>query len=88
MAMGGLLAVTVGVTWMWRAWAARAQSLRLRACVDIIRDEFLEMPDMALTDAQACRLWRCQGDAVCQALGLLRAERFLVCKDGRYSRPG
>lgn len=43
-----------------------------------IRGEFLEMPGLKLTPAQACRLWNAN-EAVCrEALGALIAEGFLL----------
>ena len=51
-----------------------------------IRGEYLEMPGLRLTFAQACRLWHMEATTCSAALEELTAERFLYrTKDGAYS---
>jgi hypothetical protein len=54
-----------------------------------VRGEYLEMPGMSLTLAQACRLWQ-MDTATCQAaLDALIAERFLGrTRDGAFVLAG
>jgi hypothetical protein len=42
-----------------------------------IRGEYLEMPGLRLTLAQASRLWQVDATACCEALDVLLTERFL-----------
>lgn len=61
--------------------------ITVEECMELIRREFLEMPGLRLTLAQACRLWDvCPGD--CQAaLDRLIAQGFLRhTSDGQYAR--
>jgi hypothetical protein len=52
-----------------------------------IRGEFLEMPDLRLTSAQACRLWRLDETACDAVLGALVDARFLEkTRDGAFVR--
>lgn len=47
------------------------------ALVERIRTEFLEMPGLKLTQAQACRLWSLNERDCGEALDALIADRFL-----------
>ena len=50
-----------------------------------IRGEYLEMPGLRLTHAQACRLWGLDPETCAAALGDLLIERFLHrTRDGAY----
>jgi hypothetical protein len=52
-----------------------------------IRGEYLEMPGLRLTAAQARRLWGLDEPTCSQLLKLLVETRFLVCTvDGKYAR--
>jgi hypothetical protein len=50
----------------------------LHALTSRIRGEFIEMPGLKLTMAQACRLWHTDEDAVHAALEALIAEGFVT----------
>jgi hypothetical protein len=55
--------------------------------VEQIRDEYLAMPGLSLTDAQARRLWMLDHEACADAMQALMAEQFLArTRDGRYVR--
>jgi hypothetical protein len=52
-----------------------------------IRGEFVEMPGLRLTEAQAARLWRLEPTLVTALLGRLVDAKFLACTaDGAYRR--
>ena len=52
-----------------------------------IEAEYREMPGLALTAAQARRLWALDDDCCARLLGVLTAAGFLSCdSDGRYRR--
>lgn len=52
-----------------------------------IRGEYLEMPGLRLTPAQARRLWGLDEPTCSQLLELLIETKFLVCTvDGKYAR--
>jgi hypothetical protein len=52
-----------------------------------IRGEFLEMPGLRLTPAQAQRLWRLDETSCAEVLGVLVAARFLAkTRDGAFMR--
>jgi hypothetical protein len=52
-----------------------------------IKAEYIEMPGLRLTVAQAGRLWGLDGSACLDLLERLRIERFLQRRpDGSYSR--
>jgi hypothetical protein len=52
-----------------------------------IRGEYLEMPGLRLTSAQASRLWGLDSRTCQKLLDALLDTRFLRCAaDGRYSR--
>jgi hypothetical protein len=54
-----------------------------------IRGEFVEMPGLRLTKAQAARLWHLDQTLVTLLLGLLVDARFLArMPDGAYRRAG
>ena len=58
-----------------------------RALLSRIRAEFLEMPGLRLTVAQAQRLWGVEDEVCRAALAALVAERFLCIKpNGSYAR--
>ena len=67
---------------------------RVRALAEIIRDEYVEMSDMALTVAQACTLWSADPSAVVPALnelvdrGVLRLcrDRYVLVRSARDAR--
>jgi len=53
--------------------------------LDAIRREFVSLPRLALTSAQAGRLWALEHDTCRQLLALLEQDGFLHCRhDGRY----
>jgi hypothetical protein len=55
--------------------------------LDRIRGEYLEMPGLRLTPAQAQRLWGLETHVCLQLLESLTTARFLVRKDnGTYGR--
>jgi hypothetical protein len=55
--------------------------------VEQIRDEYLEMPGLSLTAAQARRLWLLDHEGCADALEALTAEQFLArTREGRYVR--
>ncbi|HEY7790013.1 MAG TPA: hypothetical protein VIC33_05850 [Vicinamibacterales bacterium] len=55
--------------------------------VEQIRDEYLDMPGLSLTPAQARRLWTLDHEDCAEALGSLVVEQFLArTRDGRYVR--
>jgi hypothetical protein len=62
-------------------------SLGIQEVVRRVRGEFLEMPGLRLTPAQAGRLWRLD-ETACQAiLGALVDARFLArTRDGAFVR--
>lgn len=52
-----------------------------------IRSEFIEMPDLRLTPAQARRMWRLDQTACDAVLGALVDARFLArTRDGAFVR--
>jgi hypothetical protein len=52
-----------------------------------VRGEYLEMPGLKLTSAQASRLWGLDQRTCQKLLHTLLDARFLTCTaDGRYSR--
>jgi hypothetical protein len=54
-----------------------------------IRTEYVEMPDLKLTDRQVQRLWNLPQDICETALGVLLTEGFLVrAMNGAYVRRG
>lgn len=66
--------------------ATRRTATRVRPVIDLMREEFLEMPDMALSVDQACRLWSVDRPLVEHALQLLAAEGFLRASRDRFVR--
>lgn len=55
--------------------------------IERVRSEFLEMPGLQLTCAQASRLWAVDPETCQRLLTVLLAVRFLrYSRDGRYSR--
>lgn len=57
--------------------------------LDRIRGEFREVPDLKVTEWQACRLWNISVPVCDDILGALVAERFLRrTADGAYLRRG
>jgi hypothetical protein len=61
------------------------QSRPIEEVLRRVQGEFLEMPGLRLTEAQACRLW-CLDTAVCDALlGALVDAKFLFkTRDGSF----
>ncbi len=59
---------------------------QLAALVTLVRGEFGEMPDMALSVPQACVLWNVDRPLITRALEALVAEGFLRRRQGRYVR--
>lgn len=57
---------------------------RVRALAELVRDEYLEMADMALTVEQACILWRADRGALAPALHELVDRGVLRLSKGRY----
>jgi hypothetical protein len=54
-----------------------------------IQVEYMEMPDLKLTVAQAARLWSLPRDVGESALQVLLERGFLVlARDGGFRRPG
>lgn len=51
----------------------------LRDLIARLRDEYLEMPGLALTPRQACRLFGLDADTCRAVLGTLTQEGFLRC---------
>lgn len=63
-----------------------ATSCPSEACLRRIRNEFIEMPGLRLTIAQAARLWSLDVDACTAMLDQLVDERVLRrTRDGRYA---
>jgi hypothetical protein len=57
--------------------------------VNLMRMEYLEMPDLKLTMPQARRLWDAPVDLCEQAMGVLVQAGFLVkSRDGAFLRRG
>ena len=53
-----------------------------------VQGEFLEMPGLRLTRAQAQRLWRLDERACAEVLNVLVNARFLArTRDGAFMRP-
>jgi hypothetical protein len=53
-----------------------------------IRDEFIEMPGLCLTHAQAQRLWGLDAQTCASLMSSLTQDHFLsLRKDGSYGRP-
>ena len=52
-----------------------------------IRSEYMEMPGLRLTHAQAQRLWGLDARACAELLEWLTEDKFLYCRaDGTYAR--
>ncbi len=65
----------------------RETSRRIQEVMQRIRGEFLEMPGLRLTLAQARRLWRLDETACKAVLGALVDARFLArTRDGAFIR--
>ena len=61
--------------------------MRIDEVLQRIRGEFVEMPGLRLTSAQARRLWGLEGDVCTALLGSLVDARFLVqTRDGVFVR--
>ena len=62
-------------------WAATDELLRR------VQGEFLEMPGLCLTEAQACRLWGLDAVTCAALLGVLTEAKFLLrTRDGAFMR--
>ena len=63
------------------------EAIRIDDALRRIRVEYIEMPDLKLTRAQARRLWNLPQDACDQALAILVRSGFLgQTTDGQYLR--
>jgi hypothetical protein len=61
--------------------------MRIDEVLQRIQGEFVEMPGLRLTPAQARRLWGLEGDVCTALLGSLVDARFLVqTRDGAFVR--
>jgi hypothetical protein len=61
--------------------------MRIDEVLQQIQGEFVEMPGLCLTAAQARRLWGLEGDVCVALLGSLVDARFLVqTRDGAFIR--
>jgi hypothetical protein len=59
--------------------------MEMQTLIGRVRGEYLEMPGLSLTLAQACRLWQMDARTCEAALDLLIAERFLGrTRDGAF----
>ena len=59
--------------------------MEMQTLIRRVRGEYLEMPGMSLTLAQACRLWQMDAPTCQAALDMLIAERFLgLTRDGAF----
>ena len=59
--------------------------MEMQTLIRRVRGEYLEMPGMSLTLAQACRLWQMDAPTCQAALDMLIAERFLGrTRDGAF----
>ena len=60
---------------------------RLEGLVRLVKAEYLEMPGLYLTAAQAQRLWNLDAETCMSVLDALMADCFLVCtSNGNYRR--
>ena len=60
---------------------------RLEGLIRRVRAEYLEMPGLYLSAAQARRLWGFDAETCMSVLEALLADRFLVCtSNGDYRR--
>jgi hypothetical protein len=65
----------------------KENSFGLQDVVSRVRGEYLEMPGLRLTPAQARRLWRLDERACNAVLGALVQQRFLAqTRDGAFIR--
>ena len=65
----------------------RRRRLDIRALVDRVREEYLEMPGLSLTLMQGCRLWAVDRDRCRMVLDILIDRGFLTrTSDGRFLR--
>jgi hypothetical protein len=61
--------------------------MRIDEVLQRIQGEFVDMPGLRLTPAQARRLWGLEGDVCAALLGSLVDARFLVqTRDGAFVR--
>ena len=64
-----------------------AQERGIQEVVRRVRGEFLEMPGLRVTPAQAQRLWRLDEHSCNEVLGVLVDARFLAkTRDGAFVR--
>jgi len=62
-------------------------TINLDTAVRRAQAEFLEMPGLTLTEAQAARLWSCDAQLAMTVLSRLLASRFLVrTRTGSFCR--
>jgi hypothetical protein len=64
----------------------RADACRARILSARITSEYLEMPGLSVTLAQACRLWNLDRSECTEALNSLLAVGFLRKSGGTYIR--
>jgi len=58
-----------------------------RSCIKVIRDEYVEMPGLSLTEAQVERLWNLTSDIAETLLQELQRAHFLrLTQKGTYVR--
>jgi hypothetical protein len=69
-----------------RRAAAPAGHAPLDQVLDRVRSEFLDMPGLRLTGAQARRLWHLDDATWASVLDRLVEAKFLSCDGDRYSR--
>jgi hypothetical protein len=71
------------------ALSASARKEELGKLIERVRDEFIEMPGMQLTEAQAARLWGLEPTACRGVVDLLVGADFLRrTPGGRIARAG
>ena len=71
------------------AVSASARKEELGKLIERVRDEFIEMPGMQLTEAQAARLWGLEPTACRGVVDLLVGADFLRrTPGGRIARAG
>jgi hypothetical protein len=69
--------------------ASRPRPSAVHPLLDRVRSEFLEMPGLQLTTAQARRFWTMNEDTCNMVLSALLEQRFLVrTTAGMFRRPG
>jgi hypothetical protein len=73
----------------YQVWEATEHQLAAGGpLLERMRAEYLEMPGLQLTVAQARRLWALDGDTCAALLNALVEQRFLIRTPRGYRRPG